>query len=314
MSIRRSYGALGACMLAMTGTLLFAGDRAHACTSYWLAYAKGVAYPKTAAKPLDAVQADRFGALAVSLDARRYFVMLQPDCYDISSFRLPSKLKFVFNHRIPRGEGTPTYVGFQVIRAAAQLPANYVGVFRNRSRTDESHWILPRTVGKLKDFTGTITDQDGAPAVERYKKDLEDAESVAALLDAMNTDDLASFNAKFGDWHAIVAPHREDSPPWRVSNNTALDHRNWRLSIDDVKRMAGETKVIVRNYILKYTPSAKPKAPVMFNVNVAGVSCLYVRPIGHADAVLGMRISRAITLKLVSGADCLDPEIAFTTK
>ncbi|MFN3657470.1 MAG: hypothetical protein ACK4UO_09485 [Pseudolabrys sp.] len=314
MSARLPYGAFSAGALAAVWTFLLVGDRAHACTSYWLAYAKGVAYPKTAATPLAAVQPDRFGALAVSIDANRYFVMLEPDCYDISSRRLPKKLRFVFNHRIPKGDGAPTYVGFQVVRASPELPANYVGVFRNRSRTGESHWILPRTITKLKDFTGTISDQDGAISAGRYKKDLEDAESITALLDALNTDDLASFNAKFGDWHAIVAPHRDDSPPWRVSNNTALDHRNWRLSPDDVKAMAGETKVIVRNYILKYTPSAKPKVAVTFNVNVAGVSCLYIRPIGHADATLAMRISRAITLKLESGADCLDPKDAFKAR
>jgi hypothetical protein len=298
---------------ATCAALSLSANSAHACMGVISAYRTGSGYLLTAANPLAAVQPDRFGALAASVDGRRYFVMSKADCYDLSSFKIRGDIRFIFNHRLPQDSrgGRPTYIGFQVVRAAAQLPSSYVAVYRNRSRTPESLWILPKDLDALGRFvSGTISPEQGVIYTDRYEKEIDAAENATALLESLNTNFVAS-TSKLGAWHALVGTPDGTAPSWTVATNTLRDHTMWRLPAEALTAMTGDAKFVVRNYILKYTPTAAPKAPVKFKVNIEGVSCVYIKPIARAEDLLRIQINTPLVLRLTADAKCLEAAKAF---
>jgi hypothetical protein len=294
---------------------VFAPQSAIACNEYSasLFRIRPDAFAVRASAAIQTLDPGRFGSLAVRIDRSRYLVLLKPGCYDLSNFDLQSEVPIVFNHRSQEDESRePTYIGFQVIRAMPQIKSNYVSVFRNKSSTDESPWLLPRDDSSLTNFKSkkTLARQDATVETDEYESEIESTGDTRGLLDNLNNPDLARFNSTFGNWHALVGQGDQAASPWNVTINTALDHPTWQLSPNNLKMMVGTERFVIRNYMLKYTPSIKPKSPVVFNVRTTDVACVYIKPIAHADELARMRISRPITLKLTHAA-CIEPDVAF---
>lgn len=302
-----------------TSTLLIATvlallpQQVRACTNWWIAYARGIAYPVSATDALSALPYGQLGTLLVRLDAARYYVIDKAGCYDLSGQKLRGQIEIVFDHQVQDSSSTiPTYVGFQVVRAVPNLDYNYLKFYRNESTDSKSHWLLPKPVDAIGNVAvdDRLTAQNAVPARSEFQRELYNKDNPKALLGELNTDNLDTFLGHVGDWHALIATG-QGANVWNVVENSAQDSESWHLSPADAEKIAGKHKWVVNNLILKFTPSVRPKSPVYFMVGAENVDCIYIRPIAHADHLTRFRIASPVTLKIRRGATCEDPDQAF---
>jgi hypothetical protein len=103
----------------------------------------------------------------------------------------------------------------------------------------------------------------------------------------------------------VVTP---DSGGFRVLYNSARSDGRWQIGLGSSALAQGY--LIVRNYLIKYQPSANPRPDAFFKAGASDADCVYIRLVAPGDTLSRFALRRVqgssdiITLKMKSDAAC----------
>jgi len=255
-------------------------------------------------------QSESFGRLGVKGPGDHVYIVNEYRCYDFSFLR-NKNLSIYFNNAARNENAEPTYVGAVIVRTFSKgspQGGQYTGYLYRNALTKQrstSSWA------HRPDLQDSERDSRGAAAEFTILSDEYDPDEALTATSSAGLDhemQLSTSRAveRLRQWHALVVT--PDSGGFRVLYNSARSDGRWQIGLGSSALAQGY--LIVRNYLIKYQPSANPRPDAFFKAGASDADCVYIRLVAPGDTLSRFALRRVqgssdiITLKMKSDAAC----------
>ena len=255
-------------------------------------------------------QSESFGRLGVKGPGDHVYIVNEYRCYDFSFLR-NKNLSIYFNNAARNDNAVPTYVGAVIVRTFSKgspQGGQYTGYLYRNALTKQQSTSKWAHRANLQD--GERDPRGGAAEFVILSDEYDSDEALTATSSAGLDHEMQLSTSqaveRLRQWHALVVT--PDSGGFRVLHDSARSDGRWQIGLQASALAQGY--LIVRNYLIKYQPSANPKRDAFFRAGASDADCVYIRLVAPGDTLSTFALRRVqgssdvITLKMKADAAC----------